>query len=329
MWFKELTGFYETTAEEVRQKLSIKGEIIKSEVNGREFRYGHLEILSLNELRKRVADCQVPAGKLSFSELVADVQQLHQYESSRGSLFQVASQFNLLEMVSYDVTPEHGIDIYENDHTQGPACAIAAGAGTLYRQYFANVNGSLGQTKYNQIDCLKPLGDALGNSGGELWEMKNGYVLATSDGLRRIRHKMLALSDHQLDYLRGMLSIGIQWNTEVTISESRQTVSQAYCSALPVSYSHCPATDWMAFATLVLRASYEATLCAGILNYRVTGNNRVYLTLIGGGVFGNDIGWIIDAIRRSLMRYQDIGLDVVLVSHSRSNKSVQELISEF
>jgi hypothetical protein len=30
-------------------------------------------------------------------------------------------------MVSPNITPEAGVGIYENDRTQGPACAVAAG----------------------------------------------------------------------------------------------------------------------------------------------------------------------------------------------------------
>jgi hypothetical protein len=36
-------------------------------------------------------------------------------------------------MVSPRVTPEDGVGIYDLDRTQGPACAVAAGAGTIYR----------------------------------------------------------------------------------------------------------------------------------------------------------------------------------------------------
>ena len=56
-----------------------------------------------------------------------------------GALFQVASQFNLLEMTGPSATPEDGVTRYSADHTQGPACAIAAGAATIYRNYFAPV----------------------------------------------------------------------------------------------------------------------------------------------------------------------------------------------
>lgn len=68
-----------------------------------------------------------------------------------------------------------------------------------------------------------------------------------------------------------------------------QFVSQALCSALPVAYNSSPREEWAPFASLVLEASYEATLLAGVLNYRLTGNPRVYVTMVGGGAFGNEL----------------------------------------
>lgn len=44
--------------------------------------------------------------------------------------------------------------------TQGPAYAIAAGAGTIYRNYLAVVNGQVGQSADTQIDCLADIGAA-------------------------------------------------------------------------------------------------------------------------------------------------------------------------
>ena len=38
----------------------------------------------------------------------------------------------------------------------------------------------------------------------------------------------------------------------------------------------------------------EAGFDPAIINYQNTGNNKVYLTLVGGGVFGNRSEWIID-----------------------------------
>ncbi len=326
MWFKALTGFCEESTEHVQKNLSLSGHVLKSLVNNKEYLCGFLEIPSLGELRNRIQLDGFPAGKLSVREVVADVQYLHLKESNRDALFQVASQFNLLEMISPHATPEHGVDIYEDDSTQGPACAVAAGAGTIYRNYFVTVNGQTGQSTANQIDCLADIGSALGNSGDRLWVMQNGYALASEKGLFEINNKLKQASESERDELRELLRIGIQWNTEVTISDSRQTVSQAYCSALPVAYSEHSPDLWAKFAQLILEATYEATICAGILNYQHRGNNTIYLTLVGGGAFGNKNEWILNALSRTFSQYRHVGLDVVIVSYGNSNHSVRRLI---
>jgi len=157
-WFKGLAGFEERSPDQVRKNITIDGENLTSHVNGTTLTCGRLEILSLAELREQAHSARHGSGELSLREVVADVQGLHLDVSNAGALFQVASQFNLLEMASPSAIPEHGVGIYEYDHTQGPACAIAAGAGTIYRNYFVPVHGQIGQSKGNQIDCLEELG---------------------------------------------------------------------------------------------------------------------------------------------------------------------------
>lgn len=328
MWFEEMTGFYEISPQQVRENISIDGNKLTSLVNGEVFICGELEIPTLSELRERVHSSGKMTGKLSVREVVADVKQLHTDESNAGALFQVASQFNLLEMAGPDLIPEQGVGIYEMDHTQGPACAIAAGAGTIYRNYFAVVNGVIGQSEENQIDCLADLGEALGNVDGHLWEMRNGYALASRNGLEEISKRLRHSSQIELDQLRQQLRIGIQWDTQVTLEDCTHTVSQAYCSALPVAYSQHPLSLWADFAILVLEASYEATICAAILNSARMGNKTVYLTLLGGGAFGNADQWILDAIKRALKTYKDFDIDVAIVSYLRSNPRIQMLIDQ-
>jgi hypothetical protein len=178
-WFEELTGFPEQSPQQVRSNIEVEDNTLKSTVNGARLVCGELETPSLAELRKRVRSSGQKSGETSVREVIANVRHLHADISNAGSLFQVASQFNLLEMVSPDVTPERGVGIYEYDRTQGPACAVACGAGTIYRNYFASVNGQTGQSASNQIDCLADIGAALGNIDNSLWEMRNGYALAT------------------------------------------------------------------------------------------------------------------------------------------------------
>lgn len=327
MWFEDLTGFAEESPEQVRTNLSLAGERLTSRVNGRVLHCGRLETPTLGELRGRLQALSQKGGKISVCEMVADVQQLHLDPANAGALFQVASQFNLLEMVSPNVTPEQGVGIYQFDHTQGPACAIAAGAGTIFRNYFANVNGQTGQSANNQIDCLAGMGAALDNSGSRLWRMVNGYALASEEGLVETTKRLNAASEKELDELRQQLRIGIQWNTQVTLHGAAHTVSQAYCSALPVAYTHSPAQLWAPFDRLVLDAAYEATLCTAMLNALQSGNNRVFLTLLGGGAFGNEMKWITGALQRAMTLYDGlVDLDAVIVSYGSANPWLQTLL---
>ncbi|MEM7013980.1 MAG: hypothetical protein AAF585_21175, partial [Verrucomicrobiota bacterium] len=102
-------------------------------------------------------------------------------------------------------------------------------------------------------------------------------------------------------------------------------VTQIYGSALPVSYTYHPSSSWEPFARFVLEASYEATLRAAFLNAEETGNRDIFLTLLGGGAFGNEPRWIFDAIQRSLCSVKDAGLQIHIVSFRRSNPMIREL----
>jgi len=325
-WFDDLVGFREQAGDQVRSMMDVDGDRLRSRANGRELRCGTLEVISLGDLRKRTATTQRTNKQIRLSEVIGNVQSLHQQTENAGALFQVASQFNLLEMVSPSVTPDDGIGIYENDRTQGPACAIAAGAGTIYRNYFAPVNGRVGQSAANQIDCLQDIGAALGNQHNRLWRMRNGYALPSDEGLREIHDRLLAMSESERDDLRQRLQIGIQWDTQVTLGDCQHSVTQAYCSALPVAYSSQSSKQWEPFACLVLEAAYEATLHVASLNADRTGNRQVYLTLLGGGAFGNDSDWIMAAIERAARLFALADLDIFIVSYRASNSDVQRMI---
>jgi hypothetical protein len=316
-WFEKLTGFRESDYEVTRSRLEVVANRLHSKVNQQFYGVGALETPSLNELRQRSRKVLANlAGKLKVSCISGDVRAMHRDPSNEKALFQVASQFNLLEMTGPSVSPEDGVTRYTHDRTQGPACAIAAGAATIYRNYFADVDGQSGQTRDTQIDCLRDLGAELGNHGNALWAMRNGYALCTEQGLAAIDHRLAASSDAEIDKLRGLLRVGLHWGVEVTDAPNpRPAVSQAFCSALPVSYSSVPAVRWRRFATLVLEGTYEATLCAAILNAQRSSSNVVFLTQVGGGAFGNDNSWILGAHRRALDIVQAIDLDVRLVSY--------------
>src|SRR5713101_2720920 len=160
-WFEKITGFRETGYYDTRAKLKVEGRQLQSLINGRSYGIGELELVSLQALRERVKSADGLPGRIKISVVTGDVRHMHQFPENAGALIQVASQFNLLEMTGPEVTPENGVTIYQYDHTQGPACAIAASAATIYRNYFAPVAGSEGQTEDRQFDGLADLGEVL------------------------------------------------------------------------------------------------------------------------------------------------------------------------
>ncbi len=320
-WFTTLTGLPDDRPETVRDGITCDGTTLACP-NGRVLHAGPLDTPQLAELRHATADLVHIGEKTRLREIVGDVQTLHQDPHNAGALFQVASQFNLLEMTGPSVCPEDGITRYEHDRTQGPACAIACAAGTIYRNYFVPVGSQTGQTRNVQIDCLADLGNALGNASGGVWVMRNGYALPSATGLVKLNK---AIQDQPRYTLQGLLRIGVQTDTDVTLGSAQHAVTQAFCSALPVAYSDQSPRQLAPFAQLILEASYEATLLAAVLNKARTGNATVFLTLLGGGAFGNDPAAIISALSRAVGLVGQAGLDIAIVSHGGPSPHVRQL----
>lgn len=320
MWFQRLMGFAEQSPEHVRSMIEHRGEYLVSRANGRRVRCGWLSTPSLAELRAAAAECDASQGgqRSSVREVVGDVAGLHRDEANAGALVQAASQFNLLEMAHPSVTPEAGVGIYEGDATQGPACAVACGGGTIFRNYFVEVGDQRGQTASAQINCA---GELLAELGGpEAWTVRNGYALPTTAGLAAANARLASSNPRQKEWLRGLLRVGVQHEVEVVGTD--HCVTQVYGSALPVAYGEPPSHLWEPVARLVLEASYEATLRVA----RQHGIRRVLLTLLGGGVFGNEPSWIADSIVRAVRLVDD--LDIRIVSFRRSSPTVRAIVAE-
>ena len=215
-WFEKITGFRELPYAETQSRLSVENGRLCSTHSSNRFAVGTLETPTLGELRARCAGIENSSARSRISCIAGDARQLHSEAQYRGGLFQVASQFNLLEMVGPSITPAHGVSGYAHDRTQGPACAIAAGAGTIFRNYLVPVGDQLGQSLNRQIDCLADVGQALGNSRDSLWTMRNGYALCTQKGLENIDQHLERLPVDEYDQVRSLLRVGLQWDVQVT-----------------------------------------------------------------------------------------------------------------
>ena len=321
-WFERLTGFREGAYEATRARLQVRdGRLL----GDRSAAVGRFSLPSLAKLRAAAPPRQ---GRSRLGIVEGDVRAMHLRPENRGALFQVASQFNMLEMIGPHVSPENGVTRYEHDRTQGPACAMAAGAATVFRNYLVPCGGSTGQTAERQLDGLADLGTELAPRLGLAeapWTMRNGYALPTATELAAVDGALRDATPGERDVLRGLLRVGLHEDVEVTDgSRPGPVVNQIFCSALPVSYSGLPGAAWSSFATLVLEAAYEATLLAASRIAAGGGSGRVLLTRLGGGAFGNDDAWIDAAMERALALAG--GLDVVIVSYGSATASLRDLV---
>ena len=328
-WFRDVFGHDEVRrdfeANRARFRVEDGGRTLVSLSNGRRFHVGGFECASVGELEEQLAALPAPPGDLgglTFENITGMVQAYISDRKLAGSVFQVASQFNCLEMVGPRVTPEHGVTMYCKDKTQGPACALACPAGTIFRNYFVN-GGGQGGASGCQIDNLRDVAKVVGPT--RYWTMSNGYSLPARDGAIGLLSKRLKSDAKLYQASKTALRVGIHWETSVHHHKKlgapgapQHTVCQVFCSAVPVAYAKSTrSTDWATFAQLVLEGAYEATLAAArVLARKRKARVKVFLTCLGGGAFGNRRSWIFSAIQNAINRNRDAPLDVRLLHYS-------------
>jgi hypothetical protein len=302
-FFEQLFGFPEEGWQATRERFEVEGDRLRSRVNGLTYRIGRFETPTVGKLRERTAE-HLPGHLRVRHQVIGDVLELHALPDNAGALFQVASQFNCLEFLGPEITPEDGITPYVSDPTQGPACALAAAPATVFRNYFA-------QTPDRQLDGLAHIRAAL---GPELIKVRNGYTFSDDARLAQVS---AAITPESRGALRDRLTIGLQTGVEVTFRtrfvppEHPNFVSQAFCSAISLGYSPESPEAWEPLATLVLEGAYEAALLAAVAD-RVEreGTGIVWLTKLGGGAFDNKLAWIVAGMAHGLRRVADRALDV-------------------
>lgn len=318
-WFAAITGFTEESYHRTQQNLLVRDNQIISKRDGHGHSFGHFSLIPLEQLRQVATGTDI--GPNNIRIVLGDARALHSDPQNAGATFQVASQFNSLEMVGPDVSPEQGVTRYVHDRTQGPACAIAAGAGTIWRNYLIPLEGQVGQSAERQLNALDALETelvrTLGIPASSFWTMRNGYTMAKPEGLKAIALHLRGADESERDRLRRLIKVGWHRNVDATDMPvgKRHQVSQVYCSAVPMAYNRIAAEYWEPLARLVLEAAYEATLLAASADSSDGKSRRALLTGLGGGAFGNNQTWITDAIDYALARVPNAGLELLMVGH--------------
>jgi len=347
-WFRDLFGFDEIEYEETQRWLKVEGNMLYSHANEKSYQIGKFDTPSMRELREsvNVPTAVTNSSGLKLSAKISDVQNLLANKINMYATFQVASQFNCLEFISPQYVPEDGITGYVRDRTQGPACSIACGPATTFRNYFASVETidgekRIGQVASHQLNNLRDFSKVIGNDEkNPYFFVQNGYSFASAESLDRLNET--ALQDPLDDEVLSTIRVGVHEDIQVTSSNwGRKDVSalgiivtQVFSSACAMNYnSGSSIAQWENFARCVLYATYESTLLAAILNARrhngKHASKTVYLSLVGGGAFGNPLQWIVDAIRRACEKFRNYDLNVVIVDYGSIPQKVNDLINTF
>jgi hypothetical protein len=253
---------------------------------------GRFETPSLGELRQRVAGVGTTAGTsrlwvLDGAGPATDIGAL-QATTAGKPLFQVASQFNCLESPGPYLAR---VADYFNDYTQGPRASVSAFTATLLRHYAAPASGGrfVQGTGGKQIDLLADV------FGSDLSPVQSGY-LASHGGMGA--DGLLAALEVGFDRIRvgvhddAPVLLGHDWDGAV---EGDRRVGQVFTSTVAGGGYGGSGSLGAAFEPVcrqLLRAAYLGTVLAAV----ALGRSPVVLTLIGGGVFGNPVGVIWDAI---------------------------------
>jgi hypothetical protein len=255
---------------------------------------GRFQPLSLGELRRQAA-ARPGAGRgrgrvrlwvVDGASPATDIGSL-QAHAGAGTLFQVASQFNCLEAPGPALTP---VERYLSDPTQGPRASVSAFPGTLLRHYAAPGPGGRRFVQTSDGPQIELLGEVCDPG---VARVRNGYLMADEID---DPGAFLAALEARFDAIRvgvhdGVeVALGYDWAGAVPAPAPR--IGQVFTSTLAGGGYGSVAGVLEDVCRQLLRAAYLGTLLAAL----ALGRPRVVLTLIGGGVFGNPIEIIWEAI---------------------------------
>lgn len=265
---------------------------------GRRYQAGRFEVLRLCELRARALAARVAAGRPAATRRLwvfdgaspaSDIGAL-QATAAPGSMFQVASQFNCLESPGAFLSP---VARYFSDPTQGPRASISAFPATLSRHYAAPAGDGgrfVQEPDGRQINLLADVCDP------GVAVVRSGYLRSTD-----IAHPS-ALAQ-ALTARFDSIAVGVHDDAEVVLGADwlggvagapHRTISQVLTSTVAGGMYGEAGEDatGLSICRSLLRAAYLGTLLAAA----ALGKRRVVLTMIGGGVFGNPLPVIWEAI---------------------------------
>lgn len=351
-FFKNVIGVPEVDfqADDALKRASIEFDdtqdsfFLKNSANNKRFRAGKFSQLSIGELRGKTAaissttpgsfnviEALDPAGKKYYKFVEIGANQAA--SANEDAVFQVASNFNALELVSSD---DHMKNItgYFNDLTQGPFASISAAPGTILRHYYMFYKPDTNPSDWQQY----PVPDRLWRKSDANKQINflentdipivNSYVAFSKRRPAQVNN--FKVEDIQIGWHEGIqVTSGLMPNPQkhTQFYLPNQIINQVFTAAVDFSsnarYKEDPKAIQIAQA--VQDAAYEGTIRAAV----AAGKKKVFLTLIGGGVFANKLEWIANALEKMKDFIKKSGLEVTLVIFNGNDSRLRDQIVAF
>lgn len=368
LFFQNIMGMRECDFKKLSKENQIK--LYKEKISQSS---GTLEILSLKDLRSRTeallkilpnshvyGKFNVVEGKNtknnSWFRPQIDIGAMQANQANQNANFQVASNFNVLEASG---SPRDGIEQYLFTTAQGEEASISAAPGAIYRMYFLDhkKNGTqyIGQFE-KQVELL----DAFDGITAFKIPIYNGYIHFDKHNPCR------KLTDHEIEEYIPLVKIALHRNIQVTTglamlpgilpqsyhnaslmeqslygynqvipTTQNQFINQIFTAAVNLadpSNVNQPGIENL--AKMLLYAAYEGTLKTSFLAHKNFGaTNKVFLTIVGGGVFCNKLNWVATAIERCEEFIKQSGLNVTLIIYNGNDPNfsnrMKTLVNKF
>ncbi len=271
-WFEKIIGFNEADFNYTLEELP-------SSVISRTGKFSQLSIKELIILKEKLNKIKNNKHLKLFVNYRNDNNNVDkfdtsalQYYSENNTLFQVASNFNCLEVPSASYNPFNGYFITKQmtDRTQGPSASGGASFGSILR---------LIKHKEKNIDLLENT-NLITNNGKLKYSDNSDFKEFDSDLIKVGFHQNVMAC-----FLRS---------DEFRYKENGAIINQVFTSTCI-----CSDNKPNNLSKLLLEKAYEGTYLCGIIH----DVPKIVLTLIGGGVFNNYIPLIIEIIARVHEKY--------------------------
>lgn len=312
-WFEAIFGF-EENARYMKQCIEIieydDHVELKSKINSKTYNAGmfHIRSSSRNCYKLAKKDKQGTLniikgyGQYSKHFELVDILSMQSLSKWNGATYLIASNFNCLEFTNSNQTAADGVTNYYEYDTQGSNAALSCCPALVYRNYFKNI--------YKEINLLEKT---------PIWVL-HGFATIPND-------KYLMKSNSTFNWDNpNVWQVGVHSNCEVVITRGNdssyreatknQIANHVYASAFNFRRNVKLTYLTKEIAKKLLTAEYRAAILSAWENSikyaGLEGSNKLSLTLLGGGVFGNPYKIICDAIRDNIELIVESGLDVYI-----------------